>query len=252
MIVSKKKRPRILILGPNWVPYEVKLFKDAIKDLIKGDMYALDKWHMQYDFSQWDSDSSDNGWRKWIEFSKLILEFPPAERGLDWEFFNLNDVDKTPVAYPQICVIRNKTGKWRMKRCHVPDAHAVFLRDFYSCSYCGRQVIPKKGRSGLNDPDTATVDHIVPVSRWDKWAEENKPSFGREHWKNKCTSCRECNHRKGNRMNDEIGYVLKKVAFSPTWSVGKDARVSKEHIKESWIDFLYPEGKWHNDERNAK
>lgn len=237
----KSRKPRILILGPDWRPHEIRLFHHTMPDLMNGKMVALDKWNVPYDFTNWDS-KKDNGWKKWLEFSRMILSFPPSERGLDWEFFSLADENHTPVAYPQICVIHNHTGKWRPRRVHVPDDHAVFLRDFYSCCYCGRPVIVRRHSGSNSDPDTATIDHIVPLSRWDKWATENKPSYSKENWKNKVTACRECNHKKGGRMNEEMGYVLKRKPLAPSWSMHQGARMAPEFLKESWLPFLYPDG----------
>src|SRR5262249_53364530 len=57
---------------------------------------------------------------------------------------------------------------------------AVFARDNYACQYCG---------SGVR----LTMDHVVPRSRG-----------GLSSWENVVTSCAPCNHRKGDRLPDEI------------------------------------------------
>ncbi|MEW6583331.1 MAG: HNH endonuclease [Actinomycetota bacterium] len=57
---------------------------------------------------------------------------------------------------------------------------AVFARDGYVCQYCG---------SGAR----LTMDHVVPRSRG-----------GPSSWENVVTSCAPCNHRKGDRLPDEI------------------------------------------------
>lgn len=55
----------------------------------------------------------------------------------------------------------------------------VLLRDHFQCQYCGTSL----------SKDTATMDHVIPVSRG-----------GKTHWKNIVSSCGSCNTHKGNRL----------------------------------------------------
>jgi 5-methylcytosine-specific restriction endonuclease McrA len=64
----------------------------------------------------------------------------------------------------------------------------VFDRDRWICRLCRRAV-----RAALNEPDEATVDHIVPLSR------------GGVHSMANCqTACRDCNTRKGAKLTCEL------------------------------------------------
>jgi len=63
----------------------------------------------------------------------------------------------------------------------------VFIRDQYTCIYCGRQ-LPHKD---------AELEHILPRSRG-----------GATNWVNTACSCHECNQRKGDRMPHEAGMKL--------------------------------------------
>lgn len=56
----------------------------------------------------------------------------------------------------------------------------VYLRDQYSCLYCGTSV----------NRGTATLDHVIPISRG-----------GKTNWTNIVTACGPCNTRKGNHMD---------------------------------------------------
>lgn len=56
----------------------------------------------------------------------------------------------------------------------------LYLRDMYHCQYCG---------VGVNNK-TATMDHVVPLSRGGKTA-----------WDNIVTACGPCNSKKGNHMH---------------------------------------------------
>jgi len=58
----------------------------------------------------------------------------------------------------------------------------VFLRDMYSCQYCGTDVTKTTG----------TLDHVVPISRG-----------GKTSWENIVTACESCNSQKGNKMSPD-------------------------------------------------
>lgn len=61
----------------------------------------------------------------------------------------------------------------------------VFIRDGYTCQYCGR-------RGG-----DLTIDHVVPKSRG-----------GGHTWENLVSACKTCNHRKGGRLPNEARMTL--------------------------------------------
>jgi 5-methylcytosine-specific restriction endonuclease McrA len=63
----------------------------------------------------------------------------------------------------------------------------LFLRDNYSCCYCGTRSF-----TGM------TVDHILAVSRG-----------GKTTWENTVTSCKGCNDKKGNSLPEEMGMTLR-------------------------------------------
>ncbi|HLF70549.1 MAG TPA: HNH endonuclease [Dehalococcoidia bacterium] len=56
----------------------------------------------------------------------------------------------------------------------------VFVRDRFTCQYCGKQ-----GRD-------LTIDHVLPRHRG-----------GRHSWENLVASCRHCNHKKAGRTPNE-------------------------------------------------
>ena len=96
----------------------------------------------------------------------------------------------------------------------------VFLRDHFSCQYCGA------GQSA-ND---LTFDHIIPKSRG-----------GRTTWHNVTAACSSCNLRKGNRSPKEAGMVLRRQPTKPTAHQLQDAGrgFPPNYLHESWRDFLY-------------
>lgn len=77
----------------------------------------------------------------------------------------------------------------------------LFIRDDYSCQYCGRS-FPN---------NQLTYDHVVPKSRY-------KPNLKKcTNWTNIVTSCRACNARKGNKTPQEAGMVLINDPYIPKY-----------------------------------
>jgi len=93
----------------------------------------------------------------------------------------------------------------------------VFLRDGFSCQYCGA-------------PEDLTFDHLVPRSKG-----------GSTTWANVITACAPCNLRKGSRLLANSGMRPVHMPFRPTMGhlhkMGR--RFPPGHLHESWMDFLY-------------
>lgn len=70
----------------------------------------------------------------------------------------------------------------------------VLARDLYTCQYCGGQ--PSKHE--------LTVDHVIPRSRG-----------GTTIWENVVAACAPCNRRKGDRLPDEAGMILRSKPTRP-------------------------------------
>lgn len=82
----------------------------------------------------------------------------------------------------------------------------VLVRDSYTCIYCGVQ--PGhifKGR--VLSKNDFTVDHILPKSRG-----------GRDQWTNTACACYACNHRKGDKLPNEIAMKLRWEPKTPRTS----------------------------------
>ncbi len=93
----------------------------------------------------------------------------------------------------------------------------LFLRDAFSCQYCGCG-------------DDLTFDHVVPRSRG-----------GRTSWENIVTACAPCNLRKGGRTPREASMPPARPARRPTTyelqELGR--RFPPHHLHQSWMDYLY-------------
>ena len=96
----------------------------------------------------------------------------------------------------------------------------VFLRDRFSCQYCGDR---------FPTPEL-TFDHVIPRSRG-----------GRTSWENVVTACSVCNLRKGNRMPGSCGMrPLYRPVQPSTYQLQENGRAFPPNfLHESWRDFLY-------------
>lgn len=96
----------------------------------------------------------------------------------------------------------------------------VFLRDRFTCQYCG-QPFPTQ---------ELTFDHVIPRCRG-----------GRTSWDNVVTSCSACNLAKGSRLPHQCGMHPRQPPFAPT---AYDLQENGRHfpptfLHESWRDFLF-------------
>lgn len=93
----------------------------------------------------------------------------------------------------------------------------VFLRDEFSCQYCGA-----KGE--------LTFDHVLPRSKG-----------GVTSWENVVASCSPCNLKKGSRSLKQVGFSLRKKPGQPDamelMNMGR--KFPPNYLHESWMDFLY-------------
>jgi len=96
----------------------------------------------------------------------------------------------------------------------------VFLRDRFTCQYCGEKYV-------TND---LTFDHIVPRSRG-----------GRTMWANVVTACGTCNLAKGSRIPSECGMYPRHLPFQPSsFELQENGRgYPPNYLHQSWRDFLY-------------
>jgi 5-methylcytosine-specific restriction endonuclease McrA len=97
----------------------------------------------------------------------------------------------------------------------------VFLRDRFSCQYCG-EAFPAK---------ELTFDHIVPRCRG-----------GITSWSNVVTSCQRDNLLKGSRSLKQSGLRLLCAPTEPTpHQIDHAARrfALRDNLHKTWLDFLY-------------
>lgn len=93
----------------------------------------------------------------------------------------------------------------------------VFLRDRFSCQYCG-------SKSEL------TFDHVIPRSRG-----------GQTRWDNVVAACSPCNLAKANSMPSVCGMQPRQTPYRPTvYELHRNGRAfPPNYLHESWLDYLY-------------
>ena len=93
----------------------------------------------------------------------------------------------------------------------------VFLRDKFSCQYCGIE-------------KDLTFDHLLPKSKG-----------GVTDWENVITACSTCNVKKGGRLYSQSGMKLFRKPFRPTVEdLHQNGRnFPPNFLHESWMDYLY-------------
>ncbi|KAF0184386.1 MAG: HNH endonuclease [Hyphomonadaceae bacterium] len=93
----------------------------------------------------------------------------------------------------------------------------VFLRDGFSCVYCGSK-------------HDLTFDHVIPRS-----------FGGRTTWENIVTACSPCNMKKGGRTPQMARMPLHSVPKRPNiyqlQEIGR--RFPPRHLHSTWLDWLY-------------
>ncbi len=91
----------------------------------------------------------------------------------------------------------------------------VFLRDGYTCQYCGDEVTDQ----------TATLDHVHPISQG-----------GKSTWDNLSTACKPCNYRKAASTKMKPMIIPYKPDF---WQLINQRRTRGFHLAHpSWADYL--------------
>jgi len=85
---------------------------------------------------------------------------------------------------------------------HVPamvNNRNLFLRDNYTCQYCGRH------KTELSNKESLTRDHIHPQDKG-----------GQDVWMNLVTACNRCNNKKGNSLLEDTNMKLLTPPRVPT------------------------------------
>ncbi len=115
-------------------------------------------------------------------------------------------------------VVRLKDYRHVPRRLMVLSRKNIYLRDGYVCQYCGSKF------TAVN----LSLDHVVP-----------KAQGGKSRWENLVTSCKPCNHTKGDRTPEEAGMVLIRIPRPLTIHTSRGMMRMAGHDEQSWRKYLY-------------
>lgn len=169
----------VLKLNKNWKVVDQGIVGDALVDLAGGkNSYALDISYGMKEDGTMDFSNAQTvrpvGWDEWITL-------PVRE----WDF-SIKTINRE-IRVPTVLVARNYEGIPKLKVGRNPSNDQIRIRDGDVCQYTGRRL--KK--------DEISIDHVIPKSRG-----------GDNSWRNRVTTSRDINARKGNKLNQEIGLRL--------------------------------------------
>ena len=118
------------------------------------------------------------------------------------------------IKIPSVVVLRDYV---RPSRSTAFTRFNLFLRDEFSCQYCG-----KKGEM--------TFDHVLPRCKG-----------GKTSWDNVVAACGSCNLKKGSRDLKSSGMKILKQPSKPSTSdlMNQGRKFPPNYLHDSWIDFLY-------------
>ena len=187
----------VLVLNRLWQPIHTCSARRALKLLCLGHAQVVqtdgEARYQTHDLNSWISHSASAVAEELIHSVRLALRVP--------KIIVLAFYDRLP----------RKEVKF--------TRHNVFLRDKFTCQYCG-VLFPE---ADLN------LDHVMPRDRG-----------GKSTWENIVTSCINCNTRKANKLPHEAHMHLLRKPVTPRWRPLFGLRADTP-TDESWSQFLQPD-----------
>lgn len=176
--MSKALEKMVLVLNKGWNPIHIKSVRDAICDVFSGCAEFIDTEKVQDRMEMTGMNTYD--WNQWLNL--------PVYSGEECV-----QMVRGYIRRPLVIVHKTyngiRSGDIKLTR------RNIFLRDRFTCQYCGKQIT-------LN---TGTIDHIQPKSRG-----------GKNSWDNFAASCKPCNTKKRNRTPEEAKLSRPNVG-KPKW-----------------------------------
>ncbi|NNC86917.1 MAG: HNH endonuclease [Akkermansiaceae bacterium] len=187
----------VLVLNRLWQPIHTCSVRRALKLVCLGHAQVVqtdgEARYQTHDFTSWVEHSSDNVADELVRTVRLALRIPKI-------------------------IVLALYGRLPRKEVKF-TRHNVFLRDKFTCQYCGVRFIERE----LN------LDHVVP-----------RDKGGKTTWENIVTSCIGCNTRKANKLIHQVNMRLLREPRIPRWRPLFGMK-SEAPTDESWVQFLQPD-----------
>lgn len=149
-------------------------------------------------------------WKKAVTL--LFLQKVEVVREYDKEIRSVSSGVRLPSVVKLRRFVRNNHAAVRFSR------RNVFLRDDYTCQYCGKRFEPK----------LLTCDHLMPRSRG-----------GITEWTNIVTSCVRCNFEKGDRLPEEVKMVPLRKPTRPSGFYVLLLTLGIKTLPDYWKDYMF-------------
>jgi hypothetical protein len=188
----------VLKLNKNWQPFYIDTGVEAIVNLYKGTVKAI---NIEYDENGDPSNFEPLDWDKWIKLPVKSNHF-------------FVSTIKGRFRIPSVVVCENYS-KIPIKRKKL-NKQTLFERDRGRCQYSGRKLTYKN----------ATIDHVFPKSKG-----------GHHAWDNVVLAHRDVNHKKGNFTLEEAGLTLLKKPSEPR-PVPTPFLIKNERKIKDWNYFI--------------
>ena len=138
----------------------------------------------------------------WLDKVKVLHEYE------DWKIHSPTHVMNVPAV-----IMLNEY--WQPKARVRFNRKWVFLRDNYTCQYCGDNLTVNQ----------CTIDHVVPISKG-----------GKTTWHNVVTACYPCNNSKGN--NPKIRPKVE-PEMPNYWMLATNRKKKNWQVPhESWLNYI--------------
>ena len=184
----------VLVMNKGWTAIGTTTVKEAIILLSRNSAKVLAT-----------STYSTYTWEEWIEAASEITEAKSYIK-----------TSRLSIPTPEVIILSNYDDIFRTTVKF--STRAVFRRDSYTCTYCGK-------RKKVED---LSIDHIIPRSR-----------KGGTNWLNCVTSCFTCNNAKGDLTPTEANMKLHFKPKVPKWS--PVIHVKSESRPDSWKKLVKEE-----------
>lgn len=192
----------VLVLNKNYQPVKTESWQRAavmlareVAEVVDVEYYEKKKTFTSYNFEDW------------YEVSQLKKEFQEEE----YDFIECVDgVFAVPQIIRLLTYDNNKKKKIRFSRKN------IYLRDQYTCQYCGKQFGQKRSQE-------LSLDHVIP-----------RAQGGKSTWENLVLSCVDCNTAKGNRTPAQAGLKLLSKPKKPS----EIYDIPRHKRYKSWESFI--------------